>query len=112
MSAGASKEYYGITVVIGTTALNLLALLRAVEADVQATCRELRITSSRSNTTNEIVSVGDENVLSTAAGRKGYSLLVTEFRDYRAEINSIQLGRIFIISDTVTTEVNVEIMRH
>lgn len=111
MPAGASKEYYGVTVVVGTTALNLLTLLRGVDSDIQATCRELRIMSDRGNGAF-ILSVGDENVESAAAGRKGYSLLAAEFRDYRAEQNTVQLGRIFIISDNAGTDVNVEVMRH
>ena len=111
MSAGASKEYYGITVVVGTTALNLLTLLRAIESDVQATCRELRIKSDRGNGA-AILSVGDENVASADAARKGYSLDTGEFRDYRAEQNTVQLGRIYIIATVGATEVNVEIMRY
>lgn len=102
------KSYVALQVNItpATTALNLLALMRAVDASCPGTCRELTVQIDPDTPACK-VKIGDANL---AVGRYGYMLIPTASRTYRSVCEDVLIADLWVWSDTNNTKLNVEVM--
>lgn len=109
------RSYVAVQVTLTTGANNLLALINAVLAAETGmatppmvcpdACSQLSIQSDQASDGSDVVLIGDALV---SSGRYGYSLAGKEKREYRADLNSIQLGSIYASGNGF--KVNVEVM--
>lgn len=109
------KPYVALTVtIVANQANNLLALINAALASSNLECpgaaREVNIQNAAGNTGS--IFVGDSNVSNTIVGYElvpGAAGAVGASRLYRSDVNSVDIGRLYVYSTVATQKLNVEV---
>lgn len=102
----AVHDYFGITITLSANVTtNLLKALRAVDASVPATAREVTLQNDVSSP--QALFVGDP-LVATGTQRCGYQLGLGDSKTYRSSsVQDVPIGRLFLLS-TGACIVNVE----
>ena len=103
--------YFTTCLTVGTTPINLLTAVTAVNAgfaNLTQNVSVLRIQSDQSNGAN-IIYVGDVNT-SASTPSYGYQLLVHDQVPYQSPLNvNVPLGAIWVVASAAGCQINIEI---
>jgi hypothetical protein len=104
-----TAPFVGITVTLPAqdTAYNLLALIRAAQAEAELQCPSACTSFAiQIETAGTVVSIGDGSLSTT---RRGYKIRPGDFGGHNRAWQNIPLGHVYVLSDTDNTVLNIEV---